>query len=123
MSYSLIFTEKPEYLLCITDGKVSDTDSFIEWAMIAMARAEELGYARVLFDNRTFKLDLTPFEVISFAKHLEDMGAAKLGFRMAVVSCPENLETSHIVETALVNRSGTYKSFRNQKEAKEWLLK
>ncbi|MGE4421323.1 MAG: hypothetical protein AB7D39_03425 [Pseudodesulfovibrio sp.] len=123
MAYSQIFTVKEEYLLCITDGDVSDVETFIEWGLKLVAKAREVRRTRVLVDNRTFLLKLSPLDVITFANFMEDKGAAKLGLRMAVLSNPHNPETSRLVETALVNRSASYKSFRNQEEAKEWLLR
>jgi hypothetical protein len=123
MAYSQIFTSKDEYLLCITDGEVFDAETFIEWGLKLVARARELRRTRLLVDNRTFRLDLSPLDVITFANFLEDKGAAKLGLRLAVLSNPHNPETSRLVETALVNRSASYKSFHSQEEAKEWLLR
>ena len=122
MAYSQIFTSKDEYLLCITDGEVSDSDAFIEWGLKLVAKAKETRHTKVLVDNRTFRLNLSPLDVITFANFMENMGAAKLGLRMAVLSNPHNLEESRLVETALVNRSASYKSFRSQQDAQEWLL-
>lgn len=123
MSYTQVFTDKREYLLCITDGRVENAESFIEWGVGVMAKAREMGHTKVLFDNRTFELRLTPLDVITFATHLEDIGAARLGFRVAVISNPVNPETSRLVETAMVNRSGSYRNFHSQQEAKDWLLR
>jgi hypothetical protein len=122
MAYSQIFTSKDEYLLCITDGEVSDAETFIQWALKLVARARKERRTRVLVDNRTFCLELSPLDVITFANFLEDKGAAKLGLRLAVLPNPRNPDTSRMVETALVNRSASYKSFRSQKEAQEWLI-
>ncbi|HKI82052.1 MAG TPA: hypothetical protein VKA04_10435 [Pseudodesulfovibrio sp.] len=123
MAYSQIFTSTDEYLLCITDGEVSDAETFIEWGLKLVSRAREARRTRVLVDNRTFSLNLSSLDIITFANFLEDKGASKLGLRMAVLSNPHNPENSRMVETALVNRSAFYKSFRNQVEAKEWLLR
>jgi len=123
MAYSQIFTSTDEYLLCITDGEVSDAETFIEWGLKLVSRAREARRTRVLVDNRTFSLNLSSLDIITFANFLEDKGASKLGLRMAVLSNPHNPENSRMVETALVNRSASYKSFRNQVEAKEWLLR
>ena len=122
MAYSQIFTFTDEYLLCITDGEVSDAESFIEWALSLVAKAREARRTKVLVDNRTFRLNLSSLDIITFANYLEEKGAAKLGLRLAVLSNPHNPENSRMVETALVNRSASYKSFGNQVEAKEWLL-
>jgi len=123
MAYSQIFTSTDKYLLCITDGEVSDAETFIEWGLKLVSRAREARRTRVLVDNRTFSLNLSSLDIITFANFLEDKGASKLGLRMAVLSNPHNPENSRMVETALVNRSASYKSFRNQVEAKEWLLR
>jgi hypothetical protein len=123
MAYSQIFTSMEGYLLCITDGEVSDAETFIEWGVKLVAKAREARRTRVLVDNRTFHLNLSSLDIITFANFLEEKGAAKLGLRLAVLSNPHNPENSRMVETALVNRSASYKSFRNQEEAKEWLLR
>jgi len=123
MSYSQIFTSKEEYLLCITDGEVSDSVTFIEWGVKLVSRAREARRTKVLVDNRTFRLRLSSLDIITFANFMEEKGAAKLGLRLAVLSNPHNPENSRMVETALVNRSASYKSFSNQVEAKEWLLR
>lgn len=122
MTYTQIFTVKDDYLLCITDGEVSDSESFIRWGVALVVKTQEIGSTRVLVDNRTFLLNLTPLDVITFADHMEQLGGNRLGLRLAVVSCVQNLDVSRLVETALINRSATYKSFLNQKEAQQWLL-
>lgn len=122
MAYSQIFSETDDYLLCITDGEVSDAESYIQWAMNVVKKALETDHKKVLFDNRTFHLKLTQLDVSAFAAHLENMGTARLGFRLAVVPCSRNPEVSRMVETALRNRSGSYKTFQNQDDAKAWLL-
>ncbi|WP_319585016.1 hypothetical protein [uncultured Pseudodesulfovibrio sp.] len=123
MAYSQIFTSTEEYLLCITDGEVSDAETFIEWGLNLVAKAHEMRRMKVLVDNRTFSLKLSSLDIITFANFMEEKGAAKLGLRLAVLSNPHNPESSRMVETALVNRSASYKSFHNQVEAKEWLLR
>lgn len=121
MPYIQIFTKKSGYLQCVTDGTISDVETFLQWVVAVIDKARETDRSRMLFDNRTLKLSLTPLEVITFAQHLEGMEAARLGFRMASISCPGNLEVSRLIETVIVNRSGSYKVFHNQEEALEWL--
>jgi len=122
MTYSQVFTEKKEYLLCISDGRISDVGVFIEWAVALVSKAKATGYTRILIDNRTLTLELSPLDVITFAKYLEDMGAAQFGFRLAALTSPTNVEISRLVETSLTNRSASYKIFKNPAEAKKWLL-
>lgn len=123
MAYTQIFTSKDAYLLCITDGVVGDAGTFIEWGLRLLTKAREVRRTRLLVDNRTFSLELSPLDVITFANFMEDRDAAKLGLRLAVLSNPHNPETSRLVETALVNRSASYRSFRSQQEAQHWLLR
>ncbi|WP_281762352.1 hypothetical protein [Pseudodesulfovibrio nedwellii] len=122
MMYSQAFTEKKEYLLCVSDGTVADVEHFIEWAMSLVSKAKETGYSRLLIDNRTFVLELSSLDVITFAKYLEDMGAATFGLRLAALTSPMNVEISRLVETSLTNRSASYKIFQSLAEAKEWLV-
>lgn len=122
MSYSQVFTDETLYLLCITHGTVDNAEAFVEWAVGVIGKARETGHTRILMDNRTFELHLSPLDVVTFASRLEAMNANSLGLRLAVVSSPANPEISRLVETSLINRSASYKSFRNQQEALDWLL-
>ncbi|WFS61083.1 hypothetical protein LF599_10375 [Pseudodesulfovibrio thermohalotolerans] len=121
MTYTQIFTIKDSYLLCITDGEVSDVETFIEWGLKLVDKTRHCQRTRVLVDNRTFRLTLSPLDIITFANFMEDQGVAKLGLRLAVLSNPYNPESSRLVETALVNRSASYKGFQSQRGAQEWL--
>lgn len=122
MTYSQVFTEKKEYLLCVSDGTVADVERFIQWAMALVSKAKETGNSRVLIDNRTFVLELSSLDVITFAKYLEDLGAASFGLRLAALTSPLNIEISRLVETSLTNRSASYKIFQNSAEAVKWLV-
>ena len=121
-TFSQVFTDEKRYLLCITDGMVDCTEPFVDWAMSVMGKAHEIGQTKILIDNRTFELRLSPLDVVTFASHLEKVNIASQGFRLAVISSPKNPEISRLVETVLINRSACYKSFPNQKEATSWLL-
>lgn len=121
MAFNIVYFDKKTHLLCVTDGKVSNVDEYLAWAMEIVAKAKSSGHKVLLMDNRTFSLELTPLDVVSFADKLDEMGAARLGLRIGVVSNPGNPEVSRLVETSLVNRSATYRSFRNQADAMEWL--
>lgn len=122
MSYSIVFSNETEYLLCITDGAVNDADEYISWGLEAIKKAKELGYTRILFDNRTFSLKLSSLDVVTFAKKYEEMNIHLLGLRMAVLSNPKNADVSRLIETTLTNRSATYRRFGSQAEAEGWLL-
>ncbi len=122
MTYQHQFIDKDDYLLCNSQGEILDSDCFLKWAKQVMTVASELGHTKILFDNRSLNLNLASLDVVTFAKELEEMGAALLGLRMAVASSSDNYETSRLVETSLTNRSASYKSFSELSEAKEWLF-
>lgn len=122
MSFTQVFLEEKEYLLCISDGDIPNVETYIQWAMEVIGKAKERRHNRILMDNRTLRLRLTQLDVVTFADYLEKMEAHKMGFRLAVLSNRANLDVSRMVETALVNRSGSYKSFQEKTEALAWLL-
>ncbi len=123
MIYTQVFTEKPGYLLCVSDGTIDSVDTYIEWGKAAVSRALETGNFKILFDNRTLFLDLQSWDIALFAKFLDGMDYVSIGLRLAVLSNPANDEASHLVETALRKRSASYKRFKSQKEAVTWLDK
>jgi hypothetical protein len=121
MSYNTVFFDKQNHLLCISEGEISSLDDYIAWAIAVIDKCKEAGLFVVLIDNRTLVFKLTLHEIASFADRLETFGAAPLSLKVAVISCPDNLELSKSVEISLLNRSADYKSFKSQKEAMEWL--
>ena len=123
MPYRIVFSEESNYLLCITDGTVEDAEEYIAWGLESLKKTIDTGHKKILYDNRTFKLNLVPLDIVLFAKQYEEMDVAQLGLRMAVVSNPKNPEVSRLVETTLTNRSAAYKTFGSQAEALTWLLK
>lgn len=122
MPFNIVFSNETEYLLCISDGSVDDAEEYINWGMQAVKKAKEFGHTRILFDNRTFSLNLSSLDVVTFANKYEEMNIPLLGLRMAVLSNPKNHEVSRLIETTLTNRSATYQRFGSQAEAVGWLL-
>lgn len=120
--YRIVFSDESSYLLCITDGSVNDAEEYISWGLDTLGKAKETGHRKLLYDNRTFNLNLTPLDTVLFAKRYESLDVAQLGLRMAVLSNPKNPDISRLVETTLVNRSAAYKRFDTQAEALNWLL-
>jgi len=121
MPYNTVFFDKQNHLLCISEGDITSLDEYIAWAIEVVDKCKETGRFVVLVDNRTLVLKLTMHEIASFADKLETFGAAQLKLKVAVISCPDNLELSKSVETSLLDRSADYKSFKSQKDAMEWL--
>ena len=112
MSYSQVFICKEGYILCLSDGKAVDSGDLIKWAMTMMEKVKEMGCTRILTDNRDLTLELSPLDVVTVANYLEDIGGAKLGLRLAVLSSPIAVFVSRMMETALVDRSASYRFFQ-----------
>ena len=123
MQYRIVFSEESNHLLCITDGSVNSAEEYIAWGLETLKKARETGHKKILYDNRTFRLNLTPLDTVLFAKRYEDLNVAQFGLRMAVLSNPKNPEISRLIETTLTNRSASYKTFATQADALTWLLK
>lgn len=122
MPYTIVYSDETDYLLCITDGSVDSAEDYISWGLEAVGKAQAMGHTKLLFDNRTFRLNLAPYDVVIFANKYEEMNIAQLGLRMAVLSNPKNPDESRLIETTLRNRSATYKRFNTQADAIGWLL-
>lgn len=121
MTYSMTFVEMPAYLLCITKGKILDIEEFISWGDAILAKAREAKRQKILIDNRDFALDISPLEIVTFARHVKDDFEVLLELRLAILSSPENPEMSRLAETAFTNRSATYRRFNTLEEAEAWL--
>ena len=122
MAYTQVFTDRKDYLLCITDGKIDSLDALFNWAKSIIDKTRETGHRKLLFDNRTCRLELTSLDVVTFATQLEVIDIMKSGYRLAAIPSPHNPDVSRMVETALINRSVSYKMFASQEAAKEWLF-
>lgn len=122
MSYSLVVTDKGDYLLFITDGSVHSAEDFWEWSMSIVTKAQEFGKTKLLFDNRTFLLDITQYDVLTVVDRWVEMDAPSLGLKFAVISSRKSPEISRFIETSFTNRSAAYKRFSHQTEALGWLL-
>lgn len=122
MPYSMVFSEEPSYLLCISNGEVEGVEEYIAWGMEFLSKAKETGHTRVLIDNRTFILHLSSLDIVMFAEKYEELGVPQLGLRFAVLSCSKNEEVSRLIETTLRNRSATYQRFDSKEDAEKWLL-
>ena len=122
MSNNTVFSNEVGYLLCITDGSADDAEEYISWGLDLITKVQEVGHSRLLLDNRTFSLNLSPLDIVLFANKYEEMDVSQLGLRMAVLSNPKNPEVSRLIETTLTNRSAAYKRFETQADAIGWLL-
>lgn len=123
MSYKQVFTDKEDYLLCVTEGVADDVESLVAWTDSVLGRAEEAGRTNILCDNRMFHLKMTLSDVTSFTDRIPVVDAVKAGLRMACVPSPCNPDLSRVAETFLTNRSASYKVFHSRVAAREWLLK
>ncbi|MDD3313405.1 hypothetical protein [Pseudodesulfovibrio sp.] len=121
MNYTQSFTVNPTHLYCLTAGAVTDAQSLIDWGLAIVRMAQEKKRPRILVDNREFILELSPLDVVEFASYFEERDIAFLGLRLAVLSSPSRPQTTRLVETALTNRSASYRRFTSTEEAQAWL--
>ncbi|MDC0335334.1 hypothetical protein OAN24_00345 [Pseudodesulfovibrio sp.] len=121
MPYTYTFTDKQNYLLCVTSGEVKDVASLIAFSETIIVEARKLKRCRLLIDDRSLIVDLSPLDVTTFGNHLETVDFAILGLRIAVVYSPTNTEISRLFETILTNRSVAFQTFKEINEAEEWL--
>ena len=119
-TFSQTFADMMNYLLCTSSGEVTDVDEFVDWSEDLVVQIRKTGHRKVLLDNREFHLKLSPWDIITFAKGLEDRVAGYKGLRLAVLSSPFNPEMSRVAETSMTNRSATYKRFDTMDEALGW---
>ena len=116
-----VFADMMNYLLCTTTGEVAELNELIEWSEGVTAQIHKTGHRKILFDNRDFRLKLSSWDIITFAKRLEDESTTYHELRLAVLSSPFNPEISRVAETSLTNRSATYMRFDTEDEALAWL--
>jgi len=122
MPYSLITTDKQDYLLFITNGSIQSADEFWDFLKDVATQGIEKKYNRLLFDHRTLYLQITQYDALMCVEKLLNVGIPIQGFRTAMITSKNSLEVGKFVETALTNRSVTYKRFETRKDALDWLL-
>jgi hypothetical protein len=122
MAITQVITNKPDYLLLIDDGRISNKQEFLDLCIDAITKALQHGQKRLLLDNRTLSIELTRPEVLEVADQLKEMNAQELGFRFAVISSRGSSRIARFVETSFTARSAIYKRFESQREALSWLL-
>ncbi|MCJ2164013.1 MULTISPECIES: hypothetical protein [unclassified Pseudodesulfovibrio] len=96
-------------------------DSFITWARAVISKAREAGFSKILFDNRTFRLNLSSSDVNMFSRITDAVGINGSEFRFAVLFCPGNTEACHLAEIVFADKVDGYMEFGNQQDAQEWL--
>ncbi|MGL1861362.1 MAG: hypothetical protein OCC46_02435 [Pseudodesulfovibrio sp.] len=121
MSYAYTFTDKQDYLLCVTGGEVKDVASLISYSEAIVVETRKLGRSRLLIDDRALTVNLLPLEVAIFGDHLANINFDNTRLRIAVLYSPLNKEISHIFETVLTNRSFSFRAFKERENATEWL--
>jgi len=122
MPYTYTFTDKQSYLLCVTGGEVKDVTALIGYSETIIVETQKRDRSRLLIDDRALTVDLLPLEVAIFGDHLQNVDFTMLGLRIAVVYSPINTAISRFFETALTNRSVSFRTFKYLKAAEEWLI-
>jgi len=123
MPYSFSTIDKEDYLFFNVDGEANALDDIIAHAESVISQARKFKHTRLLMDETALVMNVDAHDIILFAKWFAETKVAGTGFRAAVVCSQCNRSLIRSSETALQNRSISYKMFKNVESAKEWLMR
>ena len=123
MSYSFSTIDKEDHLFFQVDGEANDLADVIAHAESIIFQARKFKHKRLLLDETALSMSIDTHDAILFANWFAETKVAAMGLRAAVVCAPCNRAVIRAFETALRNRSISYKMFDDLESASEWLLK
>ena len=123
MPYSFSAIDKEDHLFFHVDGEADELADIVAYSESIICQARKLNHNRLLIDETSLAMNIDTHDVIQFAKWIADTGVVGLGLRAAVVCAPCNRAVIRAFETALQNRSISYKMFENLESAEAWLVK
>ncbi|ADU64059.1 MAG: hypothetical protein KUA35_12080 [Pseudodesulfovibrio sp.] len=122
MPLTTTFTVTDRYLLVIAQGAAQTADELTEYALSLVEEARKTGQTRILLDETRAAITPDTFDIVLLADRLDALRVANLGIRTAAVCAPDNCEVERSIETALRNRSISYRVFDDKAAAEAWLL-
>ena len=122
MPFTQTATENGDHILFEGDGTLRDSEELFQWCAMSIKKARFCGHTRLLYDNRTLRLEVSQHDVMTVGEQLAEVGVQLMGFRFAVVSSAETADVAKFIETAFANRSAAYRRFDSREEALRWLL-
>ncbi|MFH1914359.1 MAG: hypothetical protein ABIK45_08820 [Pseudomonadota bacterium] len=93
-----------------------------EYALSIIDQAGKTGQNRILLEETGVTITLDTLDIVLLADRLDEMRVANQGIRAAAVCAPHNCEVERSIETALCNRSISYRVFYDRAAAEAWLL-
>jgi hypothetical protein len=111
-----------QYLLVAAQGTAHTADDLTQYALALLDEARRAGQTRILLDETRAAITPDTFDIVLLADRLDELRVANLGIRTAAVCAPENCEVERSIETALRNRSISYRVFYDRAAAEAWLL-
>lgn len=122
MPLTTTFTTTDHYLLVMAQGAAQTADDLTEYALALLEEACKTGQTRILLDETCAAMTLDTFDIVLLADRLDEMRVANLGLRAAAICAPDSCEAMRSLETALRNRSISYRVFDKRAAAEAWLL-
>jgi|GEM_PF-2058812 len=119
--YAYAVIEKEKYVLIDAAGKLNTVDDTLVFAGDVIREAAARKTTCILIFGRDIEMDLDVSQAFKVAQTLGDY-APLLGMRMASVPNTKHKKLEQFFETALQNRSISYRVFDSKKEAEAWLL-
>lgn len=122
MPLTTTVTTTDRYLLVEAQGTAKTADDLTEYALFLLKEARKTGLTRILLDETRATITPDTFDIVLLADRLDEMRVANLGIRAAAVCAPASCEVERSIETALRNRSISYRVFYDKAAAEAWLL-
>jgi hypothetical protein len=94
----------------------------IDYANHINETAHSLSCSKILIQGSDLTMQLDAYDTVIFAEKMDQISLALKGLRLATVSSSKNAEARSFVETALLNRSVSYKVFTKVEDAITYLL-
>ena len=123
MDYKLEIVEKTDFVVAVLGG-VRSPETLLAAASKTTDFCREKGYSRLLIDLRNMSGGLDTLETFEVAGHaIPEQTNARDLVRSAILDLSENLDRIRFFETVAVNRGFNVKTFDDENQAIEWLLK
>ncbi|MGE4191965.1 MAG: hypothetical protein AB7E51_01105 [Pseudodesulfovibrio sp.] len=123
MGFKLSTEVRDGYIHGVTTGEIRTADHVLEKVESLRRVCEREGIFRFLMEERRLRLLVDAHESAIAANLLEREGIQTFGGRMATLYNPDYLDAFRLQETMYMNRSLSYRLFRDEAEALVWLMR
>ncbi|WP_316897556.1 hypothetical protein [Pseudodesulfovibrio indicus] len=123
MAFKMSTEIRDGYILCVTTGEIRTADDILEKVEVLRRVGKREGFFRFLMEERRLRLLIDAHEISIAANLLEREGIQTIGGRMATLYNPDYPDAFRLQETMYMNRSLSYRLFREEAEALVWLMR